>query len=354
MTRQVPTAALAMLVMTMAACGTVANRPVTRASSSITASASASLASATPAPTASPTTVTSVSGGLACRLPLVTTNNGQIQQVGFLTFPGGAFAADPRGAVTPKAMAYGLAYDRGYNRWLPVDWRLVSDDGTRYVYGEYPNPDPTAAGAYSIIHIVNVATGADRILTQSGQYIINDYTGNRVYLTAWIGGHDGPGPQINWALDPSTGVVTALPGGAKYGYWIAGGGGWRTDYNTADPTVHNGPTGGNRIIRVDLATGLETTWFYQQGADWVQVLGFDLKGHPIVADGMGNTSTTWLLSDSAHRTQLASESPPSIGSALGDSNGIWLSDTGGTYLFTAGGGLHKLSSTGGQIAGGCH
>jgi hypothetical protein len=153
-------------------------------------------------------------------------------------------------------------------------------------------------------------------------------------------------------LDPSSGAVTALAGGAKYGYWIAGGAGWRTDYNTADPTVHDGPTGGNRLIRVDLRTGAETTWFYQQGAEWVEVLGFDLNGHPILADAIGNVTTTWLLVDSSHRSQIAQASGI-YGNAVGDSNGIWLSDNNGTYLFAAGS-LKKMSATGGLIAGGCH
>lgn len=345
MRRPPRTLVLAIMAMSMVACSPRgnANRPLASPSHiAVTSEASPSATGAT------------VAAGLSCRLPLATTdNNGKIQQAGFLTFPSGTFAPDPQASITPKAMGGGVAFDRGYNKWLPVNWRLVSDDGSRYVYADYPNPDPTASNAHSVIHIVTVGTGADRVVTQTGQYIIMDYSGDAVYLTQWIGGHDGPGPQIEWRLNPSTGVVTTLSGGPKYGYWVAGGAGWRTDYNTADPTVHNGPTGGNRLTRVDLATGAETTWLYQQGADWVQVMGFDLKGHPIVVVGMGNQITIWLLSDSVHRTQITT-GPANYGWAMGDSNGIWLSGADGTSLYTSAGGLEKMSSTGGLIAGGCH
>ena len=345
MARSRKTLVLALVAMSMVACGpkATANRPL--ASSSHAAATNAA------SPSASATAVTS---SLSCRLPLATSDtNGQIQQMGFLTFPSGTFAQDPAGTIKPKAIGGGVAFDRGYNKWLPVGWRFVSDDGSHYVYADYPNPDPTASGAHSVIHVVNVGTGVDRVLTQTGQYIITDYSGNGVYLTQWIGGHDGPGPQIQWKLNPSTGVVTTLSGGAKYGYWVAGGAGWRTDYNPADPTVHNGPTGGNRLIRVDLATGAEATWLYQQGADWVQVIGFDLTGHPIVVVGVGNQGTIWLLSDALHRTQITT-GPVGFGGAVGDSNGIWMSGVDGTYLYTPAGGLQKMSSTGGLIAGGCH
>ena len=341
---------VAMMAMSMVACApkAAANRPLasTSPSAGTSATTSATTSTATAPAATSP-------AGLACRLPLATTDNsGQIQQAGFLTFPSGTFAPDPRGTIKPKAMGGGLAFDRGYNKWLPVSWRLVSDDGSHYVYAEYPSPDP-APGAHSVIHIVSVGTGADRVLTQTGQYIIMDYTGSRVFMTQWVGGHDGPGPQIQWMLNPSTGVVTTLPGGSKYGYWAAAGAGWRTDYNTADPTVHNGPTGGNRLIRVDLTSGAETTWLYQQGADWVQVMGFDLKGHPIVEVSVGNQITISLLSDSVHRTEITT-GPTNYGWVVGDSNGIWLSGVDGTYLYTSAAGLQKMSPTGGLIAGGCH
>ena len=269
---------------------------------------------------------------------------------GFISFPSGSYAADPGGSI--KSKGFGLAYDRGYKRWLPVDWRHVSDDGTQYAYVTYSDTVPSP-GAYSVIHIVNVATGADRVVTRSGQYVINDYAGIGVYLSAWIPGRDGPGPQIGWVLDPSTGGVRELPGGQKYGYWVGSGAGWRTDYNPADPTVHQGMTGPNRLTRVDLASGTEATWLYREGADWVQVLGFDKEGHPIVSSGTGQAVAVLLLTDATHRSQLFSATGFMNG-AISDSHGIWFNNESATYLYTASSGLREVASTGGQIAGGCH
>jgi hypothetical protein len=287
--------------------------------------------------------------GFSCRLPIVT-STAQTPQAGVISFPDGSFAVDAGGAI--KSKGSGLAYDRGYSRWLPVDWRSVSDDGTYYAYATYSDTVPTA-GSYSVIHIVNVATGVDRAVNGSGQYIINDYVGTGVYLSRWIGGHDGPGPEIGWILDPSTGGIRALAGGQKYGFSVGSGAGWRTDYNPADPTVHQGMTGPNRVTRVDLASGAETIWYYQQGADWVQVLGFDGTGRPIVSSGTGQVVTVWRMTDATHRTQLFSGSL-FMNWAIADSHGIWFSDESATYLYTALSGLQKVASTGGQIAGGCH
>lgn len=342
---------LALAGVITAACGgspTASHAPATKP----TTSATASEATATPSSSAAQTSTANLGAsatavGSICRLPIVTF---QPSQAGFISYPSGSFTADPSGSLTSKGQ--GLAYDRVYRRWLPVDWRFVSDDGTHYVYLTYSdiNPSPTS---YSVIHLVTVATGADRVLTRSGLYTINDYVGDGIYLSAWVGGHDGPGPQIGWKLNPSTGAVQALNGGQKYGSWIGSGGGWREDYNPADPTVHQGMTGPNRLIRVDLTTGTEQTWFYQEGADSVQLLGFDRQGRPIVSSSTGQAITLWLLPDASHRSLLYSGSTYFV-SAVADSQGIWFSNGSETDLYTPSAGLHKVSSTGGSIAGGCH
>lgn len=341
-----------MVLALTAACGTTTMS--NRASSSAKPLSSDTSPAATAAPPVAATpaaTANSVLGTVefSCQLPMVTYRN-QAPEAGFISFPGGSFAADP--AANIKSVAFGLAYDRVYRRWLPVDWRLVSDDGTRYTYVTYSDTSPSP-GAFSVIHIVNVSTGADRVLSRSGQYVIDDYVGQGIYLSAWVGGHDGPGPQIGWVLDPSTGDIRSLNGGQIYGYWIGSGAGWRTDYNQADPTVHQGMTGPNRLTRVDLASAVEATWFYQQGTDSVQVLGFDQAGHPIVSSSTGQVVTVWLLSDASHRSALFTGSI-FMNWAIADSHGIWFSDGGATYLYSAASSLQKVAATGGQFAGGCH
>ena len=349
---------LLVLVLT-AACGTTStsHRPAGTATPASTATPATreTPAITTPSPsvdatpTGTPNSLPLATVDFSCRLPLVTVV-GTTTTAGFISFPSGSFAAYPGGNIKSKAL--GLAYDRTYNRWLPVDWRLVSDDGARYVYETFSD-ETWSPTAYSIIHIVDVATGTDRVVSRTGQFILNDYVGTGVYLSKWVGAHDGPGPEIGAVLDPTSGAVRVLGGGKGYGYWVGSGAGWRTDYNATDPTVHQGMTGPNRVTRVDLASGAEATWLYQQGADWVQILGFDPAGHPIVSAGTGQVVTGWLLIDATHRSQLFSGSA-FLGWATADTHGIWFSDGSSTYLHTASSGLRRVASTGGQIAGGCH
>jgi hypothetical protein len=340
-----------MLALT-AACGatSTSQRPQNRVSPGLSDTPVVATASPTVGASAAASATTPPAAvGFSCRLPIVTYRN-QTPEAGFISFPSGSFTDDPAGNI--KSKAYGLAYDRGYNRWLPVDWRVVSDDGAHYVYVTYSGDVPTP-GAYTTIHIVDVASGADRVVSRNGQYVPSDYVGNAVYLTAWVGGRDGPGPEIGWVLDPSTGAIRALTGGQKYGYSVGSGAGWRTDYNTADPTVHQGMTGANRVTRVDLTSGNESTWLYRQGADWMDLLGFDRAGHPIVSTGTAQAISVLLLTDAGHRSQLFSTTG-FIGGAVEDSHGIWFTDEAATYLYSAASGFHKVAAAGGQIAGGCH
>src|SRR5205807_3247547 len=112
-----------------------------------------------------------------------------------------------------------------------------------------------------------------------------------------------------------------------------------------------GLTGPNRLTRVDLRTGSEVTWYYQQGADSVQLLGFDRQGVPIVASIVGSTWTVWLTPSTGDQVKLYSSTDYSQ-SATADAHGIWFTTSGGTYLYDATHGLRRVSSESGQIAGG--
>src|SRR5438270_2738638 len=85
--------------------------------------AASSTAKATQSPTTSPSFASSSSSpssaeGLACRLPVAVGST-----PGFVTFPGGSFAADPQPKmISPPENPYGpsLIYDRPFTRWLGV------------------------------------------------------------------------------------------------------------------------------------------------------------------------------------------------------------------------------------------
>lgn len=268
---------------------------------------------------------------------------------GFIDFPSGVFKPDPAGDLKSKGPAG--AYDRVYRRWLPVDWRWVSDDGSSYVYATYSSDVPNT-GETSVIHLVNVSTGVDRVVLKTGQYAITDYVGTGVYLTAWVGGHGGPGPEVGWVLNPTTGAVRALTGGEKYGQRIGAGAGWRDDIYDVDPNVPGMPAP-NRITRIDLRTGAEATWFYERNANSVSLMAFDMQGHPLVASTLGDSFSVWRLTDAAHRTELFSGKGFPLG-AIADSHGVWISDGTSTYLYMAGLGVQKVSRSTGRFAGGCH
>jgi len=303
-------------------------------------------------PTASPTTTASTSPvsvtPTVCRLPLVPPTGTS----GFISYPSGDFSPDPAAAL--KTRANGLAYDRVFARWLPVPWALVTPDGRHYAYGEYPDfstyPPPD-----SILHVVDVATGSDRIVAR-GQYVASDYETEGVYLTQLVGAHDGPGPQIGSLLDVSTGSIHQLAGGAQYGYVIGGRRGWRSQFNTADPTTHQGMGfWTNELFAVKLTDGSAISWFYRLGVDSVDVIGFDRQLNPVIDVATGNSAVILDLTAPGVATQLYSGPIGTFQAALGDGVGIWLSgQTSGTYLWPPGGPLKKISATGGIPAGGCH
>ena len=333
-----------LVIPVVASCG--ASRATALTTRSPTPSGTLSATTATPTSAASTPATSTASAN--CRLPLVPSTG----TAGFISYPGGTFTADPAAAI--KTKANGLAYDRGFARWLPVPWALVSSDGRHYSYGEYPDfstyPLPD-----SVLHVVDVATGRDRIVAR-GQYVVSDYETEGIYLTQLVGGHDGPGPQIGALLNVSTGSIRQLTGGAQYGYVIGGGWGWQAQFNTADTTTHEGMGfWTNELFAVRLTDGSTTRWFYRPGVDSVDVIGFDRQLNPVISVGTGNSAVILDLTAPNAATQLWSGPQGTFWSALGDGVGIWLSgQAAGTYLWTPGGPLKKVSATGGVPAGGCH
>ena len=98
------------------------------------------------AATPSPSPLPPVSGSLACRLPI---SDGTSGSGGFLTFPGGQFAADATSSVSVPGPAaggrksFGLTYDKAYKKWLPVPYDWVSPDGSKYVYPATSRIEPS-------------------------------------------------------------------------------------------------------------------------------------------------------------------------------------------------------------------
>lgn len=278
------------------------------------------------------------------------------RRAGFLTFPGGVLQQDS------SAPADAFFYDRAFQRWLPVLREMVSADGARYAY----DAGDLNAHTGGKVHVVDVITRADNVVYVDSArvvYKIVDFTGAGIYVTA--GDSEGRSRGL-WFL--------SLPGGALHlinskieSPGLGGGFGWGLDFNAADP--HPAPGGlqspVNRMLRIDLASGIATPWFYRPGMD-MYIVGFDSTGDPLVgAYGRGDATGAspfelWLVRSSstvARRLLVATSNAPNPGrvSAI-DRYGVWLEGYGGPVWLYASGSMRIAATVGNagfHIAGGC-
>ncbi len=120
-----------------------------------------------------------------CRLP-VGIGRGQS---GFVAYPGGSLTPDPSSDLA-RSPYHGRnftfigpplgvpSYDWSAPRWLPVSPALVSPDGATYAYLEliYPPVGPTPINGPgpgpigSRVHVVNVESAADHVLSIAGRF----------------------------------------------------------------------------------------------------------------------------------------------------------------------------------------
>lgn len=308
------------------------------------------------APTTAGSTTTGQRGAggasLRCALPVFggmsLAANGQRRTAGgFVTFPAGAFQADPTSAVASDATTPGwyhtvqqpalpsntpfATYDPPLQRWLPVPLAQVAADWTRYTYFTEP-----AQGTH-LIHVVDIASGADRVVWQRGSYEPVDFEQHTLYLVHHLTGTDASDGL--WTLDVTTGTLTQITASRQGDGWnlVGGGAAWAS--------------GGASVFHLDLADGSSVPWFERQGAH-VSVLGFDDQGAPLLSFLDGNTQELWLAParDGGKRLyQGPVLSSTGSGSAIGDAHGMWLagelpSSPGlqhAVYLVLPGGGVER-------------
>ena len=297
------------------------------------------------------------SGGLAlsCRLPIFDHLPGS---GGFVILPSGTFQPDPRSAVLvpnanpaagaavpPAAMQwFGLTYDRGYSKWLPVPYAWVTPDGTQYAYPGSPDG----------IYIVNVRDGSQVELGAGQAWAVVDVEAVGVYAEGSPGAASPTtGSIVGLWLLPFSGAIKQI---TSTGYWQALTRG--AAYGTATPSVPAGTT--NTIIKLDLSTGATSEWFTQPGAQSA-VFGFDVKGDPVII-ATGQSWTSIWISVSPNRGFLISNAYTASsyqqgftpnGPPLGDSHGVWFSSYEGIALYANDGNWYWMNSYGGTIAGEC-
>ena len=303
-----------------------------------------------PRPVPSPTTQAPVPVRFVCKLPFVRGLDGTHGQAGFVSFPAGTFDADPQ---APPQPGY---YDLAVRKWLPVGRQAVAPDGLHYAaisggLGRLPGVQPS-------LHIVDAATGGDRTISLAlpadAPYGVVNFSADGVYIeSGWEGSVFG-----YWRIDPATSALVALGTGPVF--WDDGSGyTLRAVFDRQDPKPAlsglSGDPRPNEIVRRDLGTGAEETWFYRPGFN-VSIGGTFLSGAVLVAaepaadvpnDG---TWEYWLVAGPLRSSLLGRFLP---GQGLADSHGIWIATALGLYLFTAAGTAERVSELRGYPANGC-
>lgn len=268
---------------------------------------------------------------------------------GFLDLTTGRFLSDPNSrmskvlgswddwhtVVKPVLRGFlGVTYSWSARRWLPADRAAVSPDGLHYAYPEVPKPNVGLK-----LHVVDLRTGADRVVSTGVNWGIVDYRSDGIYV-AKTTYYSGEGNAGLWRINPITGsVLMVLPETATT-LSLGGGAAWGSDH-ALEPTV---------LYRYDLATGLRTVWFARSNT-FVEYRGAVSDGRPLVNTWSGNASPTFslmLLSGPSRGSVLytsgAQEVAPGRGPAITDSHGVWLGSTAGLWLLQPNGKLIKVTS----------
>ena len=290
----------------------------------------------------------------ACRLPVLTVAPGVGSpplQGGFISFPGGEYAADPNGTMSARGLPHddyatnispvlygdgGGFYDRAAKRWVPAAPAATLPDGSAYAY---VTVDSTA-------QIVDVASGNVRSFPLRGldRPAVLDFDARGVYLfsPSAIG---GPGEGV-WLLNPTSGAVTQVA--VVHRVWaVRDGKAWAARLDPRDQTVWPAMeiAPADSLVEVDLGTGTETEWFYRAGA-YPWMLGF-ASGRPLVgvADSAGRTEVRLVDQPGSDGKLIYSGNLAFDGSFLeyqGDGDRIWLGSPRGLYLYRPDRGLQKV------------
>jgi hypothetical protein len=307
-----------------------------------------------------------------CKLPVITSTQGgdfASFQGGFVTFPQATFEPDPAGrigsryrerdfATVASPVLYGSGpafYDLAQRRWVPVGAAQSSPDGAYYAYGILNGSDPRPPVT---IHLVDVAHATERTFTVTNQDLgstigarVIDFDGSAIYFTSL---QTQGMPLGIWKLDIASGTVRELS--HLYGVAMARGGyAW---INRIDPRDAEGPQTGrsgpvsNSVVRVNLATGAETVWYYAPG-QMVFIAGLDEHGHPIVRTSSPNQSidqgAVLLVPSPGDRGTLIFGGGPWLTEPQTDGGRLWFGSARAIYLYTAASGFRKVFNFTGDV-----
>lgn len=300
-----------------------------------------------------------------CRLAVARATSSGDLTGGFIAFPAASFTADPNGLVHRTASGTyandasvalygvtGMTYDLAAHRWVPTDPKLMRPDGRFYAY---------ATGDY--VHVVNVADATEKDFRVSvpgvdtSSVAVAEFDSAGVYLLA---NRTDQYPSGVWVMNQTTGDVRALAqvSGAMA---VRGGYVWIGAVDPRDPSpprLSSGNLTYDSIVRVDLATGNRTPWFYRPGES-VSLLGLDGHGQPVV----GLASNSRMDFNSVTEVRLVPR-PGEQGALIfsggwglqgpqADGDRLWFGGGTGIYLYTAQHGLQNVFAGDGLPVGHC-
>lgn len=213
-----------------------------------------------------------------CQLPLATGRGGV-----FLSLPDGRLSQDP--ANTADAGGPRGYYAGGH--WLSSRPQMAPD-GSAYAYA-ITQKLQTPPHPISALHVVDTASGTDRVVWQGDGYLtVVGFAPGVVYANVTDLGSDS-----NRA---ATGGLQAfdLKGGGQRrvqapddhtNYTAVGGGGaWAATFSRAPGAVDAGGavSGPDSIRRLDLSSGSASVWTIVPAGYNASIAGFDFEGHPLI------------------------------------------------------------------------
>jgi len=270
----------------------------------------ASLVATSPSPSAA-----------ACRLPVVVSDVD-----GTNTRP--AFLSLSTGSIEFVTGGEGGIYDAPLGRWVVADRRGLAPNGLTYAYVD---GDTTM----SRVHLVDLLTGIDRVITSGGPWAIVGLRSDDLYLMKLVYGPPSPAfgsvstPQGLWMMPLTGGAPRRLTSDHRSWSAVGTSAAWGSEFNAADPQPYGGDGGfaPNQIVRLDLATADVATWLYRPGFG-AFVIGLYQSDIPFVAAQNGSVQELWALSSANPTEPLWSGAWGELGPSepmVADSGIVWLS-----------------------------
>jgi streptogramin lyase len=311
--------------------------------------------------TASPQTVSLLAQLPDCRLPLLAYSaSSSTWQGEFLSLSTGTLVEDAQGGfVTSGTQSKSVAspvltgqhpatYDRVAARWVPASSSEMSPDGSRYAYVDYTVPQNGQ------LHVVNVATGADRTLSiPTGRWGVVGFTADGIYLHQ---SYEVIGAGLT-LVNPDTGAVRTVFTDAIVDA-ISGQVAWVVDRNPNDTLPAALGTEGpayNEVQGRDLSTSKTTTWIYRPGSNLAVAAAANgsifVHGYDVAADIL-LVATAPGQAQPVTVPETGNPVPLSIG-LVADANGWWMGSLDGVYLWTPHTGAILVSEVTAAPAGPC-